>query len=155
MPEKLRVRIRGDLAFEAALAQWPALVTMTLTREMKKANAQIEGQAKVYTPVDTGAGVASIGSDVKVTGRGVTGEIGGAAHLAFVEYGTKPHWPPIEALKPWARRHHMSAYAVAAAIAKRGTKAVKMFERATTEQGPNVIARFQRVVATLVQRFGG
>jgi len=45
----------------------------------------------------------------------------------FVEYGTDPHWAPIEPLIDWARRKGYDegfAYAVRAKIAKEGTDPV-------------------------------
>jgi hypothetical protein len=52
-----------------------------------------------------------------------------------VEFGTRPHFPPIAALKEWAAKKlgdANAAYAVARAIAKRGTKAQKPFQQGTT-----------------------
>jgi hypothetical protein len=39
----------------------------------------------------------------------------------YVEFGTQPHWPPLEALEDWARKHGIPAFIVARAIARRGT----------------------------------
>lgn len=39
----------------------------------------------------------------------------------YVEYGTKPHFPPPDALEGWAKRHGFdSAWPICLAIAKRG-----------------------------------
>lgn len=49
-----------------------------------------------------------------------------APHAPYVELGTRPHWPPIEPLKEWARfvlGDEDLGYAVAASIARNGTKA--------------------------------
>jgi len=40
----------------------------------------------------------------------------------FVDKGTRPHWPPIKALEPWARRHGIPAFLIARSIARKGTK---------------------------------
>ncbi len=39
----------------------------------------------------------------------------------YIEYGTQPHFPPIDALEGWAKRHGIPAFLVARAIASRGT----------------------------------
>lgn len=40
-----------------------------------------------------------------------------------IETGTKPHFPPIEALKKWSNRKGLNPYAVQQSIGKKGTKA--------------------------------
>lgn len=47
-----------------------------------------------------------------------------APHTLPVEYGSRPHWPPIDPLKRWARvvlGDESAAYAVQQAIAQNGT----------------------------------
>lgn len=43
-------------------------------------------------------------------------------YAAAVEYGTKPHFPPISAIEPWAERHGIPAFLVARKIAREGTE---------------------------------
>src|SRR3990167_8626015 len=42
----------------------------------------------------------------------------------WVEYGTRPHFPPVSHLEEWAQRHGMegAGYAIALKIAREGTK---------------------------------
>lgn len=40
----------------------------------------------------------------------------------FIEFGTRPHWPPVGALAGWAHRHGTSDYAVRRKIGMFGTK---------------------------------
>jgi len=56
---------------------------------------------------------------------GAIAEIGPEAPYGpYVEGGTKPHFPPPDALEGWARRHGFdSAWPICKAIAKRGLKA--------------------------------
>ncbi|HAG52464.1 MAG TPA: hypothetical protein DCL21_01620 [Alphaproteobacteria bacterium] len=52
--------------------------------------------------------------------------ISGANHSAPMEYGTQPHWAPIDPLKKWASRKlgdEKIGYAVQKKIAKEGTQA--------------------------------
>lgn len=44
-------------------------------------------------------------------------------YAAAIEYGSKPHWPPISALEGWAERHGIPAFLVARKIAREGTEA--------------------------------
>ena len=56
---------------------------------------------------------------------GKAAEIGPTAPYGpYVEFGTKPHFPPPDALEGWAKRHGLdSAWPICMAIAKRGTPA--------------------------------
>lgn len=63
----------------------------------------------------------------------------GAAYTLAVDKGTKPHFPPVAALIPWAKRHplfgvtpEMSAFLIAKAISQRGTKARNFIEPVIT-----------------------
>ena len=54
----------------------------------------------------------------------------GAKYTKAVDEGTAPHFPPVAALIPWAKRHPLggvspesSAFLIARAISERGTKA--------------------------------
>lgn len=47
----------------------------------------------------------------------------GAPYPIFVHEGTRPHFPPIEAITPWAERHGIPPYALALSIARKGTRA--------------------------------
>lgn len=56
---------------------------------------------------------------------GMISEVGPEAPYGpHVEFGTKPHFPPPDALEGWAKRHGFdSAWPICKAIAKRGLKA--------------------------------
>ena len=47
----------------------------------------------------------------------------------YVEKGTKPHMPPVDALKAWAESKGINPWAVAKSIAQKGTKANPFVER--------------------------
>ena len=60
-------------------------------------------------------------------------------YAAAVEFGTRPHWPPIHEIRSWAARVlplaltpaeiDMAAYRIARKISRVGTRAQRMFER--------------------------
>lgn len=86
-----------------------------------------ETVAKTHAPVDTNSLRDSIGYEVDAGSDLISGSVGSnAEHAEPVEYGTEPHFVPIDALKPWAARvlgDESKAIFVARAIAKNGTKA--------------------------------
>ena len=61
---------------------------------------------------------------VDLIASGLIAEIGPTAPYGpYVEYGTKKHFPPPDALEGWAKRHGFdSAWPICRAIAKRGLK---------------------------------
>lgn len=71
-----------------------------------------------------GAGLAG-SIIVEVKADGLQAEIGPTAPYGpYVEFGTRPHFPPMEALEGWARRHGFSsAWPICKKIAERGLPA--------------------------------
>jgi hypothetical protein len=90
------------------------------------------GQAKELTPVDTGRARNSYAAKVDPSPIPQWASIGSnLEYMKALEFGSKPHFPPLSALQPWARRHgfpagNAGAFLVARAIAARGTKAHHM-----------------------------
>lgn len=85
---------------------------------------------------------------------GYTGT-GGAGHYGkYVEFGTKPHFPPPKALELWCQRvlgaddPERAAYLVARAISQRGTKAQPHLRPAFAEHAGKLPDR----IKVLIQR---
>lgn len=121
----------------------------------KPMNAAVEllkREARKNTPVDTGALRNSFTAKVTAHGDRVTGVIGSNLKYAMaVEKGTRPHFPPTQALEGWARRHGMVAFVVARAISRRGTKGHHMLERALEDNRRKVIQFFEDYNRKLTQ----
>ena len=104
-------------------------VVPQLQRILTKYTLQMQRDIVMNTPADTGFLRGSIQPII----RGLVGEVSSIdetkKYALFVEYDTKPHWPPIKALKGWADRHKISPYLVALGISRHGTKGHHMFER--------------------------
>lgn len=68
----------------------PAEVRAAAPRAVKRTLFAIEGDAKIFAPVDTGNLMNSISTDVDADGLG--GEVGPTVNYgADIEYGTQPH----------------------------------------------------------------
>jgi hypothetical protein len=95
------------------------------------------------TPVDRGKLKAAIDFRVEKVGKGVYRldlHAGGVKYAIFVERGTRPHWPPMDAIRGWAERHGIPPFLVARAIARHGT--IKRFGR----PGPAGAEMFERTL---------
>lgn len=102
----------------------------------------VEVEAKRLCPVDENGLRASSKIVMRQGPRGPEGTLTFTAPYAlFVHEGTRPHWPPIQALEGWAKRHGFpNAYLVAKAIAMHGTKGTPFLWNALSA----VVARARR-----------
>ena len=124
-----------------------------ILQAMRTATLIVTRDAKVNAPVDTGRLRASITPEVRLDGDTVQGVVGSnVVYAPFLEMGTRPHFPPIAALEVWASRHGTSAFLVARAIARRGTKAHKFLTRAFEDNRQRIIDTLERGVNGIVER---
>jgi phage protein, HK97 gp10 family len=79
---------------------------------------------------------------------GMAAEIGSIAPYApYVEFGTRPHFPPPDALEDWARHHGFkSAWPICRAIAKRGLKERPYLKPAYEEEKDRFVERIKKVL---------
>jgi len=123
-----------------------------LVPPMKKATSIVTGSARQNAPVDTGRLRASIMPAVKTLWNSVQGIVGSSVKYApFMELGTRPHFPPISALRVWARRHGMNAYTVVRAIGRRGLAARRFLARALESNVKNINKAFEDHVKRLTK----
>ena len=123
MPE-LEYKFEGSEKLAKAFGD-PDIVAGPVKDFLHKAALTVERRAKEKAPVDTGRLRASITAEYQRLSVMIGPSV---SYGVFVEYGTRPHWPPLSALQPWARRHGFptgarGAFLVALAISRRGTRA--------------------------------
>lgn len=134
------------------MTQYPEKFAEINSAFLPAAGALVEGVAKMYAPVDQGELRASIGS--KVSGEQAIVSAG-AEYATHVEYGTRPHYPPISALKEWAGRvigDENAAYPIANIIAQRGTKAQPFMRPALDDSRGHIIRKYRDIFRRV---FGG
>lgn len=157
--------IQGWQELDAAFRQAPDIVRQELLAAVTEADQLLEREVKDKTPTATGVSRASIFSREQALGDGGIGVVGTSEpHVAYVELGTRPHFPPVEALEDWVRvklgisdekKIHGVAYLIARKIAARGTLGVGMFHRTWAQQQPAVVAMFERARNRIVARIAG
>ncbi|SFJ83214.1 HK97-gp10 family putative phage morphogenesis protein [Thermoflavimicrobium dichotomicum] len=99
----------------------------------------VRGEAQTRAPVDEGNLRDSIDYLVNDSRKSVI--IGAsAAYAPYVEYGTRPHFPPPNALKGWAKRHGAEGaeFLIARSISKKGTKAQPFLTPAFEDNKQNI-----------------
>ncbi len=103
----------------------------------------------------TGDMIASVDEKVRVHMDRMILEVGpNVSYALWVEDDTKPHWAPIDPLKKWVRikfglggkEKNAVAYAVQAAIAKKGTKGAKFMRDTWKIYRPQIVPRLVRAI---------
>lgn len=69
-----------------------------------------------------------------------------ANYAAYVEYGTAPHRPPIQAISDWAYAHGMSPWALQKSIAERGTRPHPYMRPAAESEQIGFLSRLARAL---------
>jgi len=100
-----------------------ALVKADVLASALEIKTQAQDNIRALEAIDTGNLRNSIIAEV--TANGLSAEIGPQAPYGpYAEFGTRPHFPPLEALEDWARKHGFkSAWPICKVIAKRGLRA--------------------------------
>ena len=156
MPSRvsLDVEIRGLEETRAKMEQMVVdLHGKPMLEAMRDATLIVQRSAREYAPVDTGRLRASIVPEVRMAGADVVGVVGtNVKYGPFMELGTRPHWPPLGALETWARRHGTTAFVVARAIARRGTKARRYLQKALQNNREAITRLLDRAVGRIVRK---
>ena len=122
---------------------------------LAKSAFSIEARAKEKAPVDTGR----LRSSIHTRLAPLRAVISANAHYApYVEFGTRPHWPPLSAMQPWARRHgfpggQRGAFLVARAIARHGTRPQPFMAPALHQSIPDIERFLEELAQDIEKRF--
>ena len=142
----------------------PKIVHEEFSQALNAGVLQFQGAILPLVPVNNG--ILRQGVQTSVTGQGTTlvGRVfDPVAYAIPVELGSRPHFPPVAPIQLWVRRKlgvpekdvKSVAFLIARAISRRGTKAVKFFERGFQATKGQVEARFERAAAKVVERLVG
>lgn len=121
---EIKIELEGVDRLQKELKELVRKHEKAVAGEVAVAALNIQKEAKVrlkdYGAVDTGHLRRSILVDYFQ--GGTVAEIGPTAPYGlYVEFGTRPHFPPPDALESWARHHGFdSAWPICRAIAERG-----------------------------------
>lgn len=118
--------------------------------------------ARVVNAMPTASGLTrkSIGAVSVATPAGVLGVVSSSNPVAsFIEFGTRPHRPPIEPLVRWAEAKlglsgaaaERAGAAIARSIARRGTLAQRPFARSLDAGWPTVTRIFEGAAAAIAR----
>lgn len=129
--------------------------TAPIRDALRRSVEAIRKEVRVRTPVDTGALRDSFTAKIDPSTRPMWGEVRSSLPYSRpVEFGTRPHYPPVHALTGWASRRGVNPYALQRAIGKRGTKGAFMVRDGVRTAVSHVRAAFEHAARVIEQRWG-
>lgn len=183
MTEPIRIRhtltgnvFKGDIRNQIIADELRAYLTTS--------SKMLEAEVSKRIPVNTGATRGALFSSVRGTavGRGEAVVSLPVEHADVLEFGSKPHWPPMAPIELWVRQRFRDklgsirlavksmkqtsgatqarairslAFLVARAIARRGTKALHMFAAAERGLKPAIIgSMYDEMLKKIARRLG-
>lgn len=138
MPE-LKLKIKDYGKIQAALQKSPTTVLKHVQEAIKTGSMMFYRTLQLKAPADT----SNLARTVETVLKPLKAEIYPTAKYAiFVHEGTKPHFVSAKKLEKWARHKGVNPYAVAKAIAKRGTKANPFMDKTAQATFPDIEKMF-------------
>jgi HK97 gp10 family phage protein len=144
----MTVTITGERELQKAIEDLMYQAKQATSDAVSEHALNIQSQAKRnisdWPAVDTGRLRASI--KVESYSDGLARRVGSDVNYApFVEFGTRPHFPPLEPIREWCRRHSIpeeAAYAIALKISRTGQPARPFLFPAYEQERP----KFEAVI---------
>ncbi len=128
--------------------------TLYVTRDAKQ--NLVGYQSPEVGGVDTGRTRASITPEVRSVGETIEGVVGSNLLSALIqEVGSRPHWPPFQAVETWARRHGTTAFIVARAISRHGNIPRHFLSRAFESNKDKIEKRLNQAVEGIIKKSNG
>ena len=143
---------------QAQMASAPGVVSEEIDRAVTEADLMLEREIKDAWPVASGTSRASFTHVERVNGLAVEGFVGSSlGYVQPVDLGTRPHFPPVDALIDWVRQKlgianerqaRGVAFLIARKIARTGTKGAHVFETVLGRLAP----QFERIFSAAQDR---
>lgn len=172
----LRMETHQLVELGELMARAPALVDAELQRAQTQATRYLHAMLSDKEEAGglplgagglNGAGLTnSIHTRVESKGGEVIGLVETSSpHASFVEFGTRPHFVPIQPLEDWAlaklpgvdseEEARSAAFAISRKIAKHGTKPKPVWRTTFQKAQPRIRQFYQDAVARIVEQLGG
>ena len=126
--------------------EWLSVANLETAHEIRD---EAQRNIKRLDAFDTGDLHGSI--QVKISPQGLSISVASTAHYApYVEFGTRPHFPPLEPIRAWCRSRGIdvsAAFPIARAISERGTPERPFLYPAYKVGMRNHVSRMKKYVA--------
>lgn len=158
----LAIKLTGLDAVVAGWAKAPEMMIDELAKFAEGAALFMQGEIQERTPAAAGLLKQSfIAQDAERLSDNVIAMVGTSLNYAVpVELGTRPHFPPVQAIADWVKvklgiggpAGVQIAWAIAKKISKTGTKGAHMVQRAFDAGQPEVLRQFALTVDRIKSR---
>lgn len=162
---ELEINFDALRGLQASYARAPDVVRQELLAAMLEADQLLLREVKEQTPAATGTLRSSEHAVERVQPFGVQGLVGSSLSYAEpVELGTKPHFPPVEALMDWVksrfsvrseREARSIAFLIARKISRVGTRGAGMYQKALAACEGQIRTIFDRAQQRIAARLAG
>jgi hypothetical protein len=140
--------ITGGRELQANVAKLRALAPEFTKNAVNATALLIQSRAKANVTDNQTIDTGRLRSSIKIEeyANGFARKVGSDLKYApSIEYGSRPHFPPLAPIREWCRRHGIpesKAYPIALAISKRGTPAMPFLEPALAVERHN----FEKII---------
>ena len=121
------VKLEGAKELQRYLKKMSVEHTRKVKQEVYASGLDVQKDAKSRLKISHTWDTGNLANTIIVDriDNGLSVEVGPTApYGVYVEHGSKPHFPPLDALEDWAKRHGLdSAWPICLAISKRGLPA--------------------------------
>lgn len=150
MSKIIDVKIEGVAELKKAFSKSPVIVANEMKDAIYSALLLLQGSAREFVPKDT----SNLASQIRPQMiNSLHGELNANTQYAlYVHEGTRPHYPPLIALEPWARRHGIPAILVQRAIGRNGTKPRPFMTQAREAQDLSISRIFEKALEIITLR---
>ena len=149
----ISIEIKGLKEVMDISNKYPSISNKYVGQAIAKSLIYVEGRANTNAP--RGA-TGNLRKNWKIKTKPFEGSLrsdaneGGFYYGVAVEYGTRPHYPPVKSLERWANSKGISPYAVARSIAKKGTKANPFFQKSANESENTINQLFDKALEDII-----
>ena len=152
----MNIQLRGITNLRAGLKRIGQEGEVITKRELMRSGLNVQAGAKRRVPVDRGPLRNSIA--IKAVRDGLEVQVGTNSKYAKpVEFGSRPHTPPIKEIQAWAKRKGLPPEAAGAiywSITHHGTRAHPFLFPAFEEERPKFYTRLRRALLTEYSKQG-
>lgn len=161
---QIAIDVRSAEVISRAFFANPDMVVDELETAMTSAVAYLDRETRERTPAASGALRQAWVSDVRVLYGAVIGTLSNPLPYAIpVELGSKPHFPPVDAIQNWVEvklnlygsEAESVALSIARKIAQRGTLAAGMAHLALAHGRETVADEFRAAAQRIASRLAG
>lgn len=153
MATEISIAVPELAALQKKFKQSPELVGRELHKGMMTSAILLQREARQQAPVDTG-NLRNMIQVQDLVGLNAVAIQARAKYSIYVHEGSRPHFPPLKAITPWANRHGVPPFAVAMGIAKHGTKGKPFMRNAVMIQKVAVQAVFRQIALNVTKLLG-